>query len=262
MWGSVVWGSVMWGSVMWGYGRGMRRRLLAMAATLAAGFVPVGCAAATPPTPPASTVATQAPVAADPGTPDPEAGLPGDPVDLYPYAGARLAVVGVPAGDTLRVRTGPGPDFAPLRELAPLADGVEATGHSRSIADRSWWIEVRTDAGTGWVNGEFVAQLGQTDDVTAQLTGTVRAGSMTALATAVVAARNLERDGGGVTVVDGPRPGDLDEVVVDVLGLADDAQRGERLRVFAVRGEGGYTARTVEATALCVRGVTADRSCL
>ena len=37
--------------------------------------------------------------------------LPGERVEIYPYEGAALAVVGVASDDTLNVRVGPGTDF-------------------------------------------------------------------------------------------------------------------------------------------------------
>jgi hypothetical protein len=88
---------------------------------------------------------------------------------------------------------------------------------------------------------------------------------MVAMGEAVAAARAPADEGPRptVTVVDGPTVGDLGEVTVDVLGLADDSLRGERLHVFATpdpAGE-GFGLKTVEATALCARGVTADGLC-
>ena len=67
-----------------------------------------------------------------------------------------------------------------------------------------------------------------------------------------------------IVVVDGPRVGDLGEITVDVIDLADDAQGGERLKIFAEPGPPGarFTVRTVEATALCSRGVTNDGLCV
>ena len=65
-------------------------------------------------------------------------------------------------------------------------------------------------------------------------------------------------------MVDGPVPGDPGEVTVDVVGLGDDAQRGERLRIV-VTGDaagGSLAVRTVEATALCARGVSAEGLCV
>jgi len=240
----------------------MFRQSVTRPLVLAVGLVLAGCGGADPRTvePAVSTVADPGPAPTAP-----PAELPGEPIDLYPYEGAELAVVGVAVDDTLSMRTGPGTEFAVLFELAPLADEFQATGHNRTLGGRALWVEVLVDGRSGWVNGRFVAHPGQTTDVTSELGGTVRAGTIAELAAAVAEVRSPESERGPdatVTVVDGPVAGDLDEIVVDVLGLADDAQRGERLHVFAVADAAGFTVRTVEATALCARGATADRSCL
>lgn len=188
-----------------------------------------------------------------------EADLPGEPIDIYPYEGAALAVVGVAAGDTLNVRSGPGTDFDVVTELGPLADGFAATGRNRVLDDDSVWAEVEADDATGWVNAAYVAQLGTAVDVTADVPAT-SAATVAALAEAVAAGRAGQGEGPTptVTVVDGPTD---NEVTVDLIGLADDAQRGERLYIAAAAEGDGFTATVVEATALCARGVTDDGLC-
>ena len=183
-----------------------------------------------------------------------EGDLPGEPIDIDPDEGAALAVVGVAADDTLNVRSGPGTDFDVATELAPLADGLVATGRNRVVDDSSVWVEAEVEGTTGWVNAAYVAQPGTTTDVTADVPAT-SAATVAALAEAVAAGRAGEGEGGTptVTVVDGPT---ATEVTVDLIGLADDAQRGERLHVVATAADGGFTVATVEATALCARGVT------
>jgi hypothetical protein len=52
------------------------------------------------------------------------------------------------------------------------------------------------------------------------------------------------------------------EVTVDVVGIGDDSVGGERLKVFAEPGAGGFTVRSVEATTFCRRGVTGDGLCV
>jgi hypothetical protein len=206
---------------------------------------------------------------ADGGTsttaPPDEEDLPGERTDIYPYEGAALAVVGVGADDTLNVRTGPGTDYDVVVELAPLADGFAATGHNRAVADGTLWAEVLADGRTGWVSTAFIAQPGQTTDVTAELDEVPRAETMVAIAEAVAALRSSGAEGQEpqLTVVDGPTVADVGEITVDVTGYADDAQLGERFHIIAEpdpSGE-GFTVRTVEATALCARGATAEGLC-
>lgn len=192
-------------------------------------------------------------------------GLPGEEVDIFPYEGAELAVVAVAADDTLNVREGPGVGFEIVRDLPPLADGLVATGANRRIDDGALWAEVDVDGVTGWVNSTFVAHPGQVIDVTGELEPPPRAATMLELGRAVAD----RRSGGGeepaptVTVVSGPTVGDLGEIVIDVTGRMDDSVAGERLHVFAQPGTDGgeFVVRTVEATLLCLRGVS-DGLCL
>lgn len=192
--------------------------------------------------------------------------LPGEPIDLFPYEGARLAVVGVAADDTLNVRTGPGTEFEVAMTLGPLHDGVTATGRNRQIEGGGIWAEVTDDGRTGWANTAFLLQPGQVTDETATLypapADRPTAPTMEELA-AVVAERVASQEPpSDVTIVDGPRVGDLGEVTVDVLGLADDAVGGLRLHLFAEPASGSFTLRTVEQTVLCSRGVTDDGLCV
>ncbi len=193
--------------------------------------------------------------------------LPGERVDIFPYAGARLAVVGVAAGDTLNVRAGPGTDYPVVFTLEPLAHDIRATGHNRTVGEGTW-AEVDARGRSGWANVRFLLQPGSVEDVTARLYPSASdrpsATTMTALAQAVerrwrqesIGSEGSDEPGSRVVVVDGPHSGDLAEVTVDVLGLHDDALGGVRLHVFAERAAGRFTVRTVEVTELCSRGVT------
>lgn len=193
--------------------------------------------------------------------------LPGERVEIFPYEDAELAVVGVAADDVLNVRSGPGVDFDVVAELAPTATDVVATGHNRSLGPAGFWSEVRSPGGDGWVNTAFVAQLGQVTDITSEVASTPdlpRAATMDALGRLVAATRASDEPPSEVVVVDGPSVGDLGEVTVDVIGVGDDAVRGERLAVFGTPepGGAGFTLKTVEATVLCARGVTPEGLCV
>ncbi|HUG85222.1 MAG TPA: hypothetical protein VMM13_11695 [Euzebya sp.] len=194
--------------------------------------------------------------------------LPGEVVELFPYEGAELAVVGVEADDTLNVRSGPGVDFDVLVELAPLAEGVVATGHNRHLDDRGIWAEITAEGVTGWANTAFLTHLGLTVDVTSRLFPTPeerpQAETMRELGQVVGQRLSSEEPPSTITVVDWPTVGDLGEITVDVIGLGDDAANGVRLRVFAEPHAGGegFTVRTVEQTAHCTRGVTDDGVCV
>jgi hypothetical protein len=202
-------------------------------------------------------------------TPASGGALPGERAEIHPYQGARLAVVGVAAADKLKVRSGPGVEFGVVFELGPLASDAVATGHNRSVENGGFWSEITVDDRTGWANAAFLLQPGQVTDVTAALFPTPsarpKAQTMDELAQTVARRRaGAAEPPAKIVVVDGPTVGDLGEITVDVIGLGDDAQGGERLKIFAEPGPPGarFTARTVEATALCSRGVTKDGLCV
>ena len=208
-------------------------------------------------TPPASTTTTATE-------------LPGERVEIYPYEGAALAVVGVASDDALNVRTGPGADFDLVVELAPTTDGLVASGHNRTVADGGFWSEISAEGRTGWVNTAFVAQPGQTVDVTSRLFATPAdrptATTMAALADTVAARVASSEPPSRIVVVAAPAPTTATgEITVDVIGLGDDALAGERLHVIADRATNaneGFTVRTVESTSLCSRGVADGGLCV
>jgi hypothetical protein len=215
---------------------------------------------------PASSTTTAAPGDTTPATVPGE--LPGEPAEFGPAAGAVLGVVGVAHDDTLNVRAAPGTDQEVVTELDPLADHVVAVGNTRTLSE-SIWYEVEVDGGTGWVNATFVAYLGATNDVTAEvvaaLDGPAQAATLASLVDVVAGARTAldEEPVPTVTIVVAPTVGDLGEVTVDVTGYPDDATLGERLAIFAMPIEGeGFGLQAVESRVLCRRGVTAEGLCV
>lgn len=248
----------------------MRRTLLALAAFA---LLAAGCGddddAQTATDEPTTTVeaddtttsTTEATTTSTTATPTP-AETPGERIDIFPYEDAELAVVGVEADDVLNVRAAPGVSYEIVAELDPLADGLRATGHNRSLDDDSIWAEVEVDGTTGWANTAFLAQPGDTDDTTSRVYPDTAdrpvADTMVQLGEEV--ARDVageDADAVSIVVVDGPTVGDLGEITVDITGYRDDSVLGERLRIFAVE-EGGesFRLRTIEATTLCRRGVS------
>jgi hypothetical protein len=194
-------------------------------------------------------------------TPTP-AQTPGERIEIFPYEDAELAVVGVEADDVLNVRAAPGVSYEIVAELDPLADGIRATGHNRSLDDDSIWAEIEVDGTTGWANTAFLAQLGDTDDITSRVYPNTA--DRPVADTMVQLGEEVARDVAGadassvdIVVVDGPSVGDLGEITVDITGYRDDSVLGDRLRIFAVE-EGGesFRLRTIEATTLCRRGVS------
>lgn len=248
---------------------------------LAAALLATACAggASSAPTPTASPAAptptAAAPVPSDvvtgsePGTPTTPSGdgdeLAGEPIEFFFSDGDSLAVVGVAADDVLNVRSGPGVQAGVVATLDPLAD-VRATGSARQLSE-SIWAEVGAGGTTGWANVAYLAYLGATNDVTAEVTdqlgAPVSAETMEQLGRTVAQTRASTEPPSTITVVDGPAVGDLGEITVDVVGLGDDAVLGARLHVFGQPAEGGegFGLRSVEQTDLCRRGVS-DELCL
>lgn len=248
----------------------MRRALLGL---LAITLVLAGCGDDDAETTTGTSVVTETEtdtetVTADPSTtsttatPTPTE-LPGERIELFPYEGTELGVVGVQADDVLNVRAAPGVEYEIVARLDPLADGIQPTGHNRQLEDGTIWAQITADGTTGWASTAFLAHPGQVRDVTSQLYPTPedrpRGDTMVQLGEQV--ADRVSVDGEpqpDVVVVDGPTVGDLGEITVDVVGYPDDAQYGERLRIFAEPDPGGesFTVRTVESELLCRRGVS------
>lgn len=252
----------------------MRRPLLALAVVvlLAAGCGDDDDTTATGTTSSAAGDTTTTPSSTtEPETSTTSAGgdeLPGERIEIFPYEGAALAVVGVGADDVLHVRSAPEPTASSQQTLAPLADDITATGHNRQLGDGAIWAEVETSEDRGWVNTAYVAHLGATDDATARLYP--QTADRPVADTLEQLAQQVAGDAAGddepvprIVIVDGPSVGDLGEVTVDVLGYPDDSVYGERLHLFAEE-EGGesFRLRTIEATTLCRRGVDAEDRCV
>ncbi len=262
----------------------MRLRLIAILAVVAALAVACGDTdqAATPdpttqappttqaapdptaPAPPTTQAppATQAPptTLAPPATQAP--GLPGEPFELGPERGARLAVVGVAHDDVLNVRRGPGVDHEIADRLGPLATDVVATGRARRLDAGAIWVEVDAGGTVGWANLRFLSRLGATVDSTAaviQLLGErPTAPTLDELGLLVADAVTFGDDSAKAVLVAAPRgEHDLGEVTYDVVGFGDDSVSGARLHVFGRPSDDrqSFSLHSVEETAFCFRGV-------
>lgn len=192
------------------------------------------------------------------GADDENGELPGEVIDIFPYEGAELGVVGVDAADTLNIRSGPATSYEVVAELAPLADNLVATGNNRSVDD-AIWVEVTVDGVSGWVNSSFVSHLGAPRDVTADLADpTMSESTIINLVDAIVE----DRFGGEITpdvVTSSEEFDDAGAVLtIDVLGLQDDSVAGERLHIVAGPADvgAGYALVSLESTVLCSRGVS------
>lgn len=176
-----------------------------------------------------------------------------------------LMVIGVRHDDVLNLRAGPGTNQSILEGIPPTFRDLVAQGNTRRLPS-SFWIEVDYEDAVGWVSLSFIGYEGDTIDDTARLISefgeTPVESSMTDLGELVADAHATDDESGSDIVQVTPvTTGDLAEVTYDVIGLADDAVRGVRLHIFAEEVTGGFSLKSVEVTALCGRGVDADRAC-
>lgn len=204
---------------------------------------------------------------ADDGAPPADEDLPGEVIETFPFEGDELAVVVVAHDDVLNVREIPDPQAPVLTELDPLTDGVVATGHNRTLEEWGIWAEVQAEGVTGWANVTYLGYLGQTEDAGDDFDGLDPADSAEELAQAVgerAAELNgsAEIDNALIAIADISGPSEAPDVTIDVTGIPDDAQMGERLLMRAGTDPSGlYQVEFVERTVICARGVE-DELCL
>lgn len=201
------------------------------------------------------TVSTTAPTT-QPSPATPPESLPGDLIEFGPAQGDELDVVGVAFDDVLNVRIAPGTDFDLIGTLDPDTTGVTATGHNRLLPD-SLWVEVDFEGQLGWVNEKFVGYLGSTR----ALQPSVPAANATALEMAQLVAESAASVDPPSTITVAAQP--LDGVVImDVIGLGDDAAKGFRLTVTTVETAGKRSVTAVDEQIICSRGKTDDGLCV
>ena len=204
--------------------------------------------------------------------------LPGEDFDAWPRPGDTLGVVGIAFDEELSVRSGPGTGEPEVATLSPLTD-VVATGEARMLPSDGLWFEITTAGTTGWANARSLLYIGATSDVTAQVEANIgrRPTAPTMLELGRIVADSVASTGevtSRVVVVVEPTIGNSGEVTYDVIGFPDDSVFGARLRIAGQQIEGGnlpptalrrslvYELVSVESTALCGRGVTADGLCI
>jgi uncharacterized protein YraI len=193
--------------------------------------------------------------------------LPGEPFDIGPSSGDVLSVVAVAYDDVLNLRAGPGTDFEVLKKMPPRYDRVIANGRAQALPN-SIWYEVTALGVTGWASSTYLAELGTTDDITSQIVDKLgeipTAETMADLGLLVAESYPALDRPLRVRMSGEPSVGDLGEVIYDVVGFADDSVRGLRLHVFGQPTESGegFSLKSVEATALCARGVDGAGVCV
>lgn len=253
----------------------------------------------------------EAPAVGDEPAPEPEeapdledtatneaAPLPGEPFDLGPSEGAGLAVVGIRSDSALNVRDVPNgtvvarldnvmdgvrdpavyvraPNTDDLITTVALNDGVVATGNTRQLAT-TIWHEFRVGDLSGWSSAAYLAQVGATDDATAEVVEALgelpSADTMLDLGLAVAQTMASQEPPSRVVVSEAPVIFEaLGQMTVDVVGIGDDSVLGYRLTVFAQPADedwtqddpGPFALKSVERTLLCHshRGVSEEGLC-
>ncbi len=193
--------------------------------------------------------------------------LPGELFESGPGAGDVLGVVAVAFDDVLNLREGPGTDFEVLKKMPARSDRVVANGRAQALPN-SIWYEVTFTGVTGWASSTYLAHLGSTDDITAEIVDRLgeipAAETMMDLGLIVAESYPATERPLRIRMSGEPSVGDVGEVIYDVVGFADDSVRGLRLHVFGQPLESGegFSLMSVEATSLCARGVTADGLCV
>lgn len=254
----------------------------AIGLTAAAVLVLTGCQGESPQETDTPTVAATSDVPAETGepettTPDAEPPgqgaapvaddqLPGESAALYFPEGAQPDVVGVEASDVLVVRALPDPGADEVGEVDRTGT-VTTTGRERAV-ESGLWAEVEQGSGVGWVNSSYLGYLGEATDTTGEYAEVLPEIANPREVVGTIGQHAAERHtaiGGALdawTVVDQPGETGPTEALIDVLGYPDDAQRGERLRVFFDEGDAGTAVSRIESSAICGRGVTDDGLCL
>ena len=186
--------------------------------------------------------------------------------------GGVLSVVGIAHHSALNVRETPGGPI--VGKLDSLDAGIVPTGEVRQVSE-VYWHEVQAADISGWASGRYLAPLGVTTDITAQIIeqhgSTPTAESITEMGELVARLMASEEPESRIRISGAPVTAEaadvalIGEITVDVTGQPDDSIRGFRLLVVAeseIAGEDLELVR-VESTVMCYieRGVSAEGRC-
>ena len=202
-----------------------------------------------------------------------DTGLPGDPFDIGPPAGAELDVVGVRYDDVLNFRERPDPSAPIVDTAAPesTTPRVVSAGDGRLLTRSAWW-RVTVGGEEAWANLRFLGMLGATDDVFDELADALPSTSAATVDELVEAIGESRASGPEpsvelVTPVEG-LDADGAQVTIDVIGLGDDAVKGERILLTfdltfddpnaSDREVVSYELVGASSTAICGRGLSGE----
>lgn len=202
-----------------------------------------------------------------------------DPFGPVPPRGTELDVIGVEGDDVLNFRLRPDATSRILATAAPTREGfpqktIIGTGVGQSNGPTLWW-QAEIDGEIAWASQEFLGMLGVTSDIFARLQAdmaSLEADTIQELGDAIALARSGAPESTKAVVVEVigvDAPSSL--ATIDVIGLGDDAAKGERifLNLFNLRDIDatefeiiGYRITGATATDICGRAIAANDFCV
>lgn len=182
-----------------------------------------------------------------------------------------MDVVGVAFDDVLNFRTAADPASAIVDTAAPFSTSpaVVSEGAGWLLAGSAWW-NVTVDGQVAWANTTYLGVLGQNSDITNDLATSMPSLSAPDLQTLAQNIGNARSGGPVPLVVFSTEPVAADaqggEATIDVIGLGDDAVKGERIFITyrfvfddinaASPNVIGFDLIYADAQAICSRGIS------
>lgn len=187
------------------------------------------------------------------GTP---AEVPGEEVEAYfSTAGQEVGVAGLESEEEpIIVRDVPSSTGAQVEEVDRLG-AVELAGrewNNTQDPDEGFWAQVRVDGAAGWMPSAHLYHFAATTDVTDDYRDVTGDSKQAVVETVGRQAASMADH----VLLTTPDYAGEPFYRVDVTGMKDDAQAGERLFVTVGENDGSYAAEKVERTLLCHRGVS------
>lgn len=219
--------------------------------------------AADPAVPPEDVVNGPGPDEPDPDG-DGELAPPGEQVETYfSTPGQEVGVAGLaPESGPLPVRTVPAGDGMQIGEIDRLG-AVTLAGrewNNPGQEDEGYWAEIHVDGKTGWVLSDHLFHFGENANVTGEYEGVPPSGDPMGVVEAV-ASQSAGMEPAHWTLISTPQDFGEPFYRVDVTGMPDDAQAGERLFITVDENNGSFGVGQVDRTLVCARG-TSGGMCL
>lgn len=182
--------------------------------------------------------------------------VPGEEVEAYfSTAGQEVGVAGLASEEEpIIVRDVPSSTGTQVAEVDRLG-AVDLAGrewNNTQDPDEGFWAQVRVDGVTGWMPSAHLYHFAATTDVTDDYRDVTGDSEQEVVEAVGQEAASMAE----YVLLTTPDYAGEPFYRVDVTGMKDDAQAGERLFVTVEENDGGYAAEKVERTLLCHRGVS------